>query len=364
MVIVGLPDFPGGSEHDKTDIRGPMVTAQDVAELAGVSRATVSYVMNGSDLISDATKRHVMRAVEKLGYHPNGPARALAGGRTGFIGVAVRIDANTSSVELSPHLKTIISETERRGNNVLLIPGQEGLPGIRRIEKQSMVDGLLVYDIELHEDRLAGLAKLNLPCVLVGTTQDATALPSVDVDYARIGELQVDELLRVGCEEILFLDSKAEDADHFNFSRAFTIEGPAYARSKGVKASARFLEGRHWKGIAEVAQDIDTWHGRKVGIAVRTPAILDLLVATVRAHGLVPGRDLPIVAVCPNAFAQQHPVSITNIDPLAEQCSTVAVNKLYALLDGKASGPVRDVIEPELQRRESTAHPYTATLRA
>lgn len=59
-----------------------MVTAKDVAKRAGVSQATVSYVMSGSRPISEATKKRVHRAMQDLGYVPNANARSLAGGTT------------------------------------------------------------------------------------------------------------------------------------------------------------------------------------------------------------------------------------------------------------------------------------------
>ena len=57
-----------------------MVTARDVAKRAGVSQATVSYVMSGSRPISEATKKRVRKAMDELGYVPNINARSLAGG--------------------------------------------------------------------------------------------------------------------------------------------------------------------------------------------------------------------------------------------------------------------------------------------
>ena len=59
-----------------------MVTARDVAKRAGVSQATVSYVMSGSRPISEATKKRVRKAMDELGYVPNINARSLAGGKS------------------------------------------------------------------------------------------------------------------------------------------------------------------------------------------------------------------------------------------------------------------------------------------
>ncbi|MFT8592045.1 MAG: LacI family DNA-binding transcriptional regulator [Bifidobacterium sp.] len=333
-----------------------MVTAQDVADLAGVSRTTVSYVINGSNLISEPTKKQVMKAVRKLGYRPNLPARALAGGKMGFVGVAIRIDSNTSIVELSPHLSTIIAETEQHNSNVILIPGQEGVGSIEKVARQSTIDGLLLFDVELNDERIEDLERMDLPCVMVGTTARHTTLPSVDIDYAWIVRHQIDELLRVGAKEILFVDNKASDADHYNFAKAFSIDGPQYCKSKGIACTTRFIENRHWQGIDSATTDIDTWRERRMGIAIRTPGILDLMTAALRYHGLSLGKDLPLVAVCADDFADSQPIPITNIDPLAEQCSQAAVSMLFSMMDDAHKPELRTSITPQLKRRMSTAY--------
>src|SRR5258708_30485647 len=59
----------------------------EVAKLAGVSAATVSRVLNNLDVVRDATRDRVMRAVSELNYHPNLHARSLAGGKSRTIGI-------------------------------------------------------------------------------------------------------------------------------------------------------------------------------------------------------------------------------------------------------------------------------------
>src|SRR5918998_6487296 len=69
---------------------GQRVTSADVAKAAGVSRATVSYVLNGvHDRISEPTRERVYDAAERLGYVPNAVASALRAGRTEIVLLAV-----------------------------------------------------------------------------------------------------------------------------------------------------------------------------------------------------------------------------------------------------------------------------------
>lgn len=68
---------------------GNGITIKDVAKASGVSLATVSRVVNGTDMVSEATKEKVMEAVRSLGYNPNNAARALVSHKTNAIGIVV-----------------------------------------------------------------------------------------------------------------------------------------------------------------------------------------------------------------------------------------------------------------------------------
>src|ERR1051326_6495484 len=69
------------------------ITIQDVAQRTGVSKVTVSYVLNGRETgirISDATRQRVLRAAKELGYHPNALARGLARRRTDTLALVMQ----------------------------------------------------------------------------------------------------------------------------------------------------------------------------------------------------------------------------------------------------------------------------------
>ena len=76
---------PGNGEN----ARRARVTIREIADLAGVSIATVSRVVNGRDDVSEETREAVQRIVRERGYSANRSARGLSAGRTGFVGVTV-----------------------------------------------------------------------------------------------------------------------------------------------------------------------------------------------------------------------------------------------------------------------------------
>ena len=73
-----------------------MTTIGDVAQLAGVSRSTVSYALSGKRAISRATRERIESAIDELGYTPNAGARALATSQTMVIGLFVQFFRDNS----------------------------------------------------------------------------------------------------------------------------------------------------------------------------------------------------------------------------------------------------------------------------
>ena len=78
-----------GADHGAAD-RADVVTLFDVARLAGVSTATVSRVVHGQDRVRDDTRIRVLRAIEELGYVPDGAAQSLSRGRKDVIGLVCK----------------------------------------------------------------------------------------------------------------------------------------------------------------------------------------------------------------------------------------------------------------------------------
>ena len=97
-------------------------TSADVATEAGVSRTTVSFVLNGrSDVkIPAETRVRVLEAAERLGYHPHGPARQLAGGRSHTIALVLAHEPAGQRDLSTPGVRDRINETLRNRKEQLL----------------------------------------------------------------------------------------------------------------------------------------------------------------------------------------------------------------------------------------------------
>ncbi|HEV2514578.1 MAG TPA: LacI family DNA-binding transcriptional regulator [Devosia sp.] len=161
-----------------------MSTISKVAERAGVSRTTVSHVINHASRVSKPLREKVQAAIDELGYSPNPQAKSLRTGRTNLIAVLIPDIGNPFYTEL---VKAAQAALEEAGLDALIyntdVPGgnwqTHGRDYLRQLNKKR-VDGLLVGDFALHGIN-EELQKLDTPVVFIGQLA-SHAVDSVKVD--------------------------------------------------------------------------------------------------------------------------------------------------------------------------------------
>ena len=168
-----------------------MTTVYDVARLAGVSTATVSRVVRGSDLVHPETRQRVIEVIEQLGFVPDGSAQGLSRRRKDIIGLVAlergvdEIDIERSSVLFVDQI-VHAAEAVLRGSecSLLLSFGPSGEAFQRRVRSLSgKVDGLLMAEEVMPADQLRALAR-RVPIVLIAGPRAEHELDVVTVDNA------------------------------------------------------------------------------------------------------------------------------------------------------------------------------------
>lgn len=162
-------------------------TLEAVARRAGVSRATVSRVVNGSTTVAEPIREAVRRAVAELGYVPNLAARTLVTQRTDSIALVMPEEATRvfSDDQVFPGIiRGAAQELEAADKQlVLMLAGSPA--GHERVERYTTgrhVDGVLFASLHGADPLPAKLAALGIPVVCSGRPLDGANVPYVDVD--------------------------------------------------------------------------------------------------------------------------------------------------------------------------------------
>lgn len=152
------------------------VTSTDVAKLAGVSRTTVSMILNNSmaGTFSEETRARVLEAAASLGYSPNSAARMLVRGDTETIGLVVSNPQLLTVDAFVPQLLFGISQTAQRyGYRVLLeaITDPANPSAYLDLVGGKRIDGLIILNPRLRDDALIRLIDEGFPAVLLGSVR-------------------------------------------------------------------------------------------------------------------------------------------------------------------------------------------------
>jgi DNA-binding LacI/PurR family transcriptional regulator len=192
----------------------PSSKISDVARHAGVSPSTVSYVLSGNRSISQATRARVERAIRELNYEPHAGARSLRAGKTGVIALVDPLyDWSSEAIDKPyvlghmPYVYGVVDAARRQGWNVILITGGGGSAAIEKVVGSKMVDGLILMEVQVKDERLKLIEKLGVPAVALGMPVEPTEVPFVDFDFEGAGRLCVEHLVSLGHRHIGLLAS-------------------------------------------------------------------------------------------------------------------------------------------------------------
>jgi LacI family transcriptional regulator len=178
---------------------------REVARLAGVSTATVSRTINGSDKVSPETADKVREAIRQLKFYPNDNARALGSGRSNLYGLIISDITNP----FFPELVRSFEEIAVHYGQEVLVANTNYEPArmetcVRRM-LQRKVDGVAILTSEMDSHLLDEFSVRDIPLVFLDTATPATGVSNIVVDYASgVGEA-VRHLSDLGHQDIGFI---------------------------------------------------------------------------------------------------------------------------------------------------------------
>ena len=324
-----------------------MVTIADVAQQAGVSISTVSYVMSGKRAISQDTRDRVVAAIDALEYRPHASARSLASRSTNVIGLQAPLRSGVDVHVVMEIVAGVVREARAHQYDILLLTSDDA-EGLNRAAGASMVDALLVMDVESADPRIGTLRELTTPSVLIGLPDGGESLTCVDFDFEAAGRLAAERLIALGHTRIALLGAPREVLDrHTSYAdrltRGFLDACAAHGVTGSMHACPNGVEG------ADVLDQV----------LADDPAITGLLIHNEGALAHVAARaarigGLDALALCPADIFRTVPGLVDGIEIPAEGIGSAATEAVFALLSGE-SAPRVQLLPPELMSQRAAA---------
>jgi DNA-binding LacI/PurR family transcriptional regulator len=287
----------------------PRVDIAEIARRAGVARSTVSYALSGKRPISPEKRERILRLVEELGYRPNVSARALAEGRSRMVGLVIPPPSHRlldSQLAFIAELSELASSADL---DLVLSPSSgDHDRSFRRMLSGSRVDGVLVMEVRMRDERIAALEQSGVPYVLIGRPADPGGLFWADIEYGGLVERCVQHLADLGHRNVALLNRSADllASGYGPAHRAANAFEAAVARH-GLRGHAFCCPDDAAGGELTVKELLATRPRITAAITINESALSGVSRALDRAHVRIP-RDLSLVGVLGERWAQDfHP---------------------------------------------------------
>lgn len=184
------------------------ITIYDVAKEANVSLATVSRVINGSDVVREDTRIKVEEAINKLGYKPNAIAQGLALSKTTTIALIV---PSTSLLTCGQMVNGLMDVSKIYKYNIVLHSASEGITQMEDVIDniiKSRADGVIIFNDRLDRNELQTLNSYQIPIVVIGNKLSDEMIGSVYIDYENLAYDVVNRYLDKGIDDIALVEDR------------------------------------------------------------------------------------------------------------------------------------------------------------
>ena len=332
-------------------------TLQDVADQAGVSKATASRVLNGSSQVDPGTRRRVLDAMAALDYTPSNAARRLSFGRTLTLDVAIWRLTTPQAAERLRGVEAVLSETEFD----LVIRNAETADrrdqALHRLPLAQRTDGLLVISLQPSDEETSDLLSAPVPVVVVDAyAPDVQGLPHVVGDDVAGGETATSHLLGLGHRRIGFIGDQIDNPlapstrhRYQGYERALT--------AAGIVISPELLGfGVHGRYEArDLAVSMLAAHDRPTAIFAASDTQALGVISAAHEVGLRVPEGLSVVGYDDVEIASY--VELTTVRQHLFESGRLGAEMLLSEVRSRSPEPPSIVLGPELVVRGTTAPP-------
>jgi DNA-binding LacI/PurR family transcriptional regulator len=337
--------------------RNQTPTEADVAALAGVSQSAVSRAFTPGASVAAETRRKILGAARRLGYHPNLIARALSGKRSNIIGLAARGLENPFYAQVVKELSERLSAT---GRHILLFAASSDETSAKAVETflSYQIDALILAATSPSKPLVAQCRKSGIPVVLINRDSSLTGVSTVRGQNRRAGELAASFLVAGGHARFAFIGGPETSSISGERQAAFERELARLGRGPVIVRRGNYT----FEGAQAATRALLSAGPRPDAIFCASDYMAFAAIDVARREfGRDVGVDLSIVGVDDVAEAA-HAYDLTTFSQPPAALADEAIAIIDAQIKDPDSAPARREVAGELIVRGSARVPATGSI--
>ena len=306
------------------------ITIKDVAREAGVSIATVSNALNGSDVVQPKTREHVLEVTKRLNYIPNVNGRQLRAAQTHNIGLFVTSMTGSYYGDMADAIHYLC---QKYGYELQVFIVTEDKSPVPRLQSQG-IDGAIIMFGGLADSDKKQLMKTTIPIVFMDQEVAGKNISSVIYESFEHGRMAAEYLLGLGHRDLMHIFGVSHNYDSIQRLNGFE----AALKEAGVPLrKENILSGRFERAAAYRSMHRYLQEGYKLPDAVFAANDLSALgcMEALKEYGIRVPEDISVIGCDDNILASYVTPGLTTIRTHMEELGVEAAKEVFRLIAEK-----------------------------
>lgn len=304
------------------------ITIQEVADLAGVSKATISRYLNGHyEKMAEETRKNIENIIKSLDYRPSRQAQYLTTKKSYLIGLSVADIENLYSTYL---IKPIQDEVENIDYQLIIMTSnnsiiQENI-NIRKLLDQN-IDGLMLQPVSNNFDNYQQLVSTNLPTVLIDRTLDDNYWPTIQSDNFAASKTLTEMIIKKDYEQIILITEPLNNISP-RVERHDAIQFISYSNNISF-LSVEFPEFE--KKMSKLLEE--NFYGKKTALFGANGTAVARILKFVKDNGLIIPDDIGVCGYDDLELRELFSPTLTSISQKPKDIGRRSIEMLISLMN-------------------------------
>ncbi len=330
------------------------LTLEEIGKLAGVSRSTVSRVINNHPNVSAKVRQNVERVIRETNYSPHLAARTLASQRSYIIGLV--IPRSLQAFFGDPYFARLTQGIAQAANtydytfSLFLLENREIEDRlIPRITRPGFIDGLVIQSTSADDKVLSRVIEGSIPYVIAGRPLHHSNVTYIDVDNFSGAVMAVEHLIQLGRQRIATIMGPQDISPGLDRSLGYkqALAEHGIQIDKNLMAEGNFTEESGYQAAKQILPF------KPDAIFAASDSMAIGAIQAIKEAGLSIPQDIAIVGYDDLAPARYANPQLTTIRQPVLRFGAAVFKILLEIIDGKTNEPQNTILDVELVIRES-----------